>query len=91
MPDTGKPFIVRTPVIPGVSDREAEISAIAGFVGKLPGLVCYELLNFNPLGGSKYQALDAENAFAGARPLPEERMQALQAAAQAVCPSVRVG
>ena len=91
LPDTGKPFIVRTPVIPGVSDSEAEIAAIAGFVGRLPGLVYYELLNFNPLGGSKYQALDERNAFADARPLPEARMQALQAAAQAVCPSVRIG
>lgn len=88
---SGKPFIVRTPVIPGVNDSEAEIAAIAGFVGQLPGLAYYELLNFNPLGGSKYQALDVDNAFAGARPLSEERMQALQAAAQAVCPSVRVG
>ena len=88
---SGKPFIVRTPVIPGVNDSEAEIAAIAGFVGQLPGLAYYELLNFNPLGGSKYQALDVDNAFAGARPLYEERMQALQAAAQAVCPSVRVG
>ena len=91
LPDTGKPFIVRTPVIPGVNDNEAEIAAIAGFVGRLPGLAYYELLNFNPLGGSKYQALDAHNAFADARPLPEARMQALQAAAQAVCPSVRIG
>lgn len=88
---SGKPFIVRTPVIPGVNDKEEEISAIAGFIGRLPGLVYYELLNFNPLGGSKYQALDVENVFADARPLPEERMQALAAAAQAVCPSVRVG
>ena len=91
LPRSGKPFIVRTPVIPGVNDSEAEIAAIAGFVGQLPGLAYYELLNFNPLGGSKYQALDVDNAFAGARPLSEERMQALQAAAQAVCPSVRVG
>lgn len=88
---SGKPFIVRTPVIPGVNDKEEEISAIAGFIGRLPGLAYYELLNFNPLGGSKYQALDVENVFADARPLPEERMQALAAAGQAVCPSVRVG
>lgn len=88
---SGKPFIVRTPVIPGVNDKEEEISAIAGFIGRLPGLVYYELLNFNPLGGSKYQALDVENVFADARPLPEERMQALAAAGQAACPSVRVG
>lgn len=88
---SGKPFIVRTPVIPGVNDKEEEISAIAGFIGRLPGLVYYELLNFNPLGGSKYQALDVENVLADARPLPEERMQALAAAAQSACPSVRVG
>ena len=48
-------------------------------------------LNFNPLGSSKYLALDVENAFATARPLPEEKIQSLADAARGVCPSVRVG
>ena len=89
--ETGVPVIVRTPVIPGVNDRPEEISAIAAFAAQLPNLLYYELLNFNPLGSSKYLALDVENAFATARPLPEEKIQSLADAARGVCPSVRVG
>ncbi|MGI5885687.1 MAG: glycyl-radical enzyme activating protein [Candidatus Spyradocola sp.] len=88
---TGKPLIVRTPVIPGVNDSEGEIAAIAAFAAKLPNLLYYELLNFNPLGGSKYQALSAENAFSAARPLPEDRLNALAEAAKASGVAVRVG
>ena len=87
----GKPIIVRTPVIPGVNDNAEEIGAIAGFAAQLPGLAYYELLNFNPLGGSKYAALAEENVFADTRPLPEARMEELAAAARAVCAQVRVG
>lgn len=88
---TGKPMIVRTPVIPGVNDNEQEIGAIAAFAAQQPNLLYYELLNFNPLGQSKYLALDAENAFETARPLPENRLEALAAAARASGAAVRVG
>lgn len=47
----GKPVIVRTPVIPGVNDAEAEIVSIAAFLKEIGSLQYYELLNFNPLGG----------------------------------------
>ncbi len=88
---TGKPMIVRTPIIPGVNDNPQEIAAIATFVSKLPNLMYYELLNFNPLGESKYLALDVENAFSTARPLPEDRLGALADAARATGATVRVG
>ncbi len=88
---SGAPFAVRTPVIPGVNDNEAEIGAIAELVGGLPGLIFYELLNFNPLGGTKYDALDLENPFRDAKPLPEERMDQLRSAAEQFCTVVRVG
>lgn len=88
---TGKPMIVRTPVIPGVNDNEQEIGAIAAFAAQQPNLLYYELLNFNPLGQSKYLALDAENAFETARPLPETRLEVLAAAARASGAVVRVG
>ena len=88
---TGKPVIVRTPIIPGVNDNAEEIGAIAAFVAQLPNLMYYELLNFNPLGHSKYAALDADNAFVSARPRPEEKLNALADAARAACGKVRVG
>lgn len=89
---SGMPMIIRTPVIPGVNDDETMIRTIAGQVAKAGGgLLYYELLNFNPLGASKYQGLNMTDTFAGRKPLPEKRMQELaDAAGQAGIP-VRIG
>lgn len=87
------PYLVRTPVIPGVNDTAEEIGAIAGFVHSLGGdLQYYELLRFNPLGEGKYTALDMANAFAGVRPGPEADTEPLaQAAREAGLAQVRIG
>lgn len=87
------PYLVRTPVIPGVNDTAEEIGAIAGFVHSLGGnLQYYELLRFNPLGEGKYTALDMANDFAGVRPGPEAATEPLaQAAREAGLAQVRIG
>lgn len=87
------PYLVRTPVIPGVNDTVEEIGAIAGFVHSLGGdLRYYELLRFNPLGEGKYRALDAENCFSGTRPGSEQDTEKLaQAARDAGLTDVRIG
>ena len=85
------PYILRTPVIPGVNDNEKEISALSRLAGEGKNLLYYELLNFNPLGGSKYDGLDMENHFYEARPLPEARLEDLKNIALQNCASVRVG
>lgn len=88
----GVPFLVRTPVIPGINDNEGEIGAIAAWLAAhTPGLQAYELLNFNPLGDSKYQALGADNPHQSSRPLPQERIEALAEAARAQGIPVRIG
>ena len=87
----GKPVIVRTPVIPGVNDAEAEIVPIAAFLKEIGSLQYYELLNFNPLGASKYDSLEMNNDFRDARPLPKERIEALADAARALGLQVKVG
>jgi len=87
----GKPLILRTPVIPGVNDNSEEIKQIAEFATKLPSLLYYELLNFNPLGGGKFDALSISNEFASARPLKDEAMEILKKAAEEVLPAVRIG
>lgn len=88
----GAAYIIRTPVIPGVSDRQDVIAAIARLVARdTKNLLYYELLNFNPLGASKYQGLGLDNAFAGQRPLSGVRMQALADAARRAGIAVRVG
>lgn len=76
------PYIVRTPVIPGATDSDENIAAIANYLTPCRNLLYYELLNFNPLGRPKYASLSREDRFSQAKPLPRERMQALLHIAQ---------
>ncbi len=71
----GIPFIVRTPLIPGITDSNENILAIAKFTSGLKNLTVYELLNFNPLGASKYSALNTDNRLKDAKPLSKERLE----------------
>ena len=87
----GPPFVARVPLIPGVNDAEAEIVSIAAFLKEIGSLQYYELLNFNPLGASKYDSLEMNNDFRDARPLPKERIEALADAARALGLQVKVG
>lgn len=86
----GIPMVVRTPLIPGVTDSPENLCAIASFVAKLRNVVRYELLNWNPLGGAKREALGAKERFPDARPLPPERLAELRAAVAAKVPSLEV-
>ena len=88
---TGVPMIVRTPVIPGVNDSSDDIGDISRFIGTLDNILYYELLNFNPLGGSKYIALDMHDSFKGQKPLSEERMNSLYETALKNMSRVRIG
>jgi pyruvate formate lyase activating enzyme len=77
-----RPYAVRTPVVPGATDSDANILGIAAFLATCPHLLYYELLNFNPLGGPKYASLSLPDPYAGVMPLPTARMRALAALAQ---------
>ena len=74
----GIPFIVRTPLIPGVTDTEDNIRAITGTLKGLKNLKRYELLNFNPLGEGKYRGLDRSNAYEAARPLSQDALSLIE-------------
>ena len=53
----GVPFLVRTPIIPGVNDTIEEISAIRDFLKQFKNIKGYELLPYHPLGVTKQKAL----------------------------------
>lgn len=53
----GVPFLVRTPIIPGVNDTKEEISAIKDFLKQFKNIKGYELLPYHPLGVTKQKAL----------------------------------
>ncbi len=56
---SGKPFVVRTPLIPGVTDTEANIGGIARIL-KDNGVGYIELLPYNKAAGAKYPLVGKE-------------------------------
>lgn len=47
------PFVVRTPLIPGVTDTEENLKAVADLLN-VEGINYIELLPYNPMAGAKY-------------------------------------
>jgi pyruvate formate lyase activating enzyme len=53
--ESGKPFIIRVPLVPGVTDTDENLAAIVKTIEKMPGLVEVDLLPYNRTAGSKYR------------------------------------
>ena len=53
----GVPFVVRVPLVPGVTDTSENLAAIARTVQGLPGLLRVDLLPYNRAAGGKYASL----------------------------------
>lgn len=85
------PMIIRTPLIPGVTATAENLRAIAAFLSGKETLKYYQLLNFNPLGGSKYRSLDAQDSFTEAKPYTPEEMAAFDALLADAGVPVKVG
>ena len=69
------PMIIRTPLIEGVTATKENLRSIASLLCGKENLIYYQLLNFNPLGASKYQSLDKKNVFAEAKPYSDAQMK----------------
>jgi pyruvate formate lyase activating enzyme len=54
--ELGKPFVVRVPLVPGVTDTDQNLADIALYLRGLTGLQRVDLLPYNKAAGSKYQA-----------------------------------
>lgn len=76
----GVPVIVRTPLIPGVTDSIDNLKSVAAYIAKMDNIAYYELLNFNPLGGSKKIALREKDDFADAKPFGKEKLEEIREA-----------
>lgn len=81
--EKGADILVRTPLIPGYTDSQENIRSIAQFVYQTDPCANYELLNFNPLCRSKYEALDRPYPVSG-DPLSEEQIRQLYETVQQV-------
>ncbi|MDD2502889.1 MAG: glycyl-radical enzyme activating protein [Clostridia bacterium] len=83
MSETGKPLIVRTPVIPGINDNEKEIGEIAEFICGFQNLMYYELLPYNPIGKDKYDRLGMPYYIETLKRPDKEKMRSLSKTARA--------
>jgi pyruvate formate lyase activating enzyme len=57
---SGVPYIVRIPLVPGVTDTIGNLTAIADKVQNLDGLLRVEMLPYNKAAGGKYRACGME-------------------------------
>lgn len=57
---SGVPFIVRVPVIPGVNDTEENLTETARWLQGAKNLVSVELLPYNTAAGAKYSSVGME-------------------------------
>lgn len=86
--ETDKPLLFRVPVVPGVNDADADVTAIAAYVQRLVAArravgqatsITLELLAFHRLASQKYQSLGLDYRAASLEPLAESRMNELRA------------
>lgn len=59
--ESGKAFVFRVPLIPGITDTEENLQAISRIVGSCRT----ELLPYNPLAGAKYPMVGMEYSLSG--------------------------
>jgi pyruvate formate lyase activating enzyme len=55
--ESGIPFVVRVPLVPGVTDLDANLEEIAKTIQGFPGLQRVDLLPYNRAAGAKYEYL----------------------------------
>jgi pyruvate formate lyase activating enzyme len=69
--ESGKPFVIRVPLVPGVTDTDDNLAGIAEVVAKIPGLVEVDLLPYNRAAGAKYRyaGMEFKPDYDEARPL----------------------
>ena len=70
--------VVRTPIVPGVNDSDADILAIAEFVNSAGGASAYELLPYHGFGEPKYAKLGRRYRLSDVEPPSPERMMNLR-------------
>ena len=60
MSSSGVPFVIRVPLVPGITDTNDNLAAIARTVKDLPGMLRVDLLPYNRNAGAKYRAAGME-------------------------------
>ena len=83
----GIAMIARTPLIPGITDDEKNIAAIAKWLHANVPTARYQLLNYNPMAKAKWENIGLSYPLGTLEPLSAQRMSELCAVAnkQGVC------
>ena len=80
--ETGISAVVRTPLIPGITDSRENIGQIAEFASRFRNIQYYELLNFNVLAPSKYELIGEEYKLGKPERVPDRKVRELKALAE---------
>jgi len=82
---------VRTPIIPGATESEENITAIGNFLKGFKGIERWELCAFNNLCRDKYARLDKAWEFSETKLMTKEKMEKLLSCAKNTnaCPDIR--
>lgn len=70
---TAKPTWIRHVVVPGYTDRDDRLSALAQHVARYSVVERVEILPYHTMGSFKYKELGLENPLEGVPPLSAER------------------
>jgi len=74
----GVPIAIRVPVIPGMTDDEENLRAIAALAASLPGIRRVDLMRYNRLGESKWKRLGRTYALEGTVSQKDDEMERLR-------------
>ena len=72
--DSGVPYLIRIPLIPGITDTEENLRAISAFIGDSPA----ELLPYNAMAGAKYASVGRAFGFPGLRRQSAEELERMK-------------
>lgn len=75
---SGTPVRIRFPLIPGVTDGDANVAEIIRFGSTLEAIEGIDLLPFHRIGEEKYRRLGRANFMAGTAPPSPERVAAIK-------------
>jgi glycyl-radical enzyme activating protein len=87
---TRKPYIVRTPLIPGANYSPQDIFDIAELLSSMSNMMYYELLNYNPLAQAKFTEMGKKYELSSAKPLTISEMKNLESTILARIPKFQI-
>jgi pyruvate formate lyase activating enzyme len=73
----GKPVIIRMPVIPGITEDDLNVEAVAGVL-KANGLDYIELLPYHKISSHKYEMLGMDNRMEGSKDITEADLKRIK-------------